>query len=344
MTLNVAAIGAGNISRAHLAALAETSMANVVGVYDSDAAKAEQRGAEFGIGRIYRRWEDLLGDPIVDVVAVLVPPDVHHRFSVEALQAGKHVVCEKPMAASLAECDAMIDAARRGGRKLFVVQNRIYSHAYERARDFVHSGAIGTVFLAQSNGFEGPNTVWRSPWLATGRGGNGVLMAQSVHPMYTLRWFFGDVEQVSCTIGAKKVIDMVDEDTAIMTLRFSSGVLAELTATFGLAKGPFDHAIFAYGTDGYLEIRSLARGPSQPQTLRAISPRTFGDDLAHDVNLPPVTSHATQFQRMWEDYLRSIESGQPARVSDVDARKAVEVILAAHRSNEVARAVTLPLT
>jgi predicted dehydrogenase len=343
MTLNVAAIGAGNISRAHLAALTETEDANVVGVFDADPAKAEQRAAEFGIGRIYRTWDDLLGDSRVDVVAVLVPPDLHHRFSAEALQAGKHVVCEKPMAASLAECDAMIDAARRAGRKLFVVQNRIYSHAYEQARELIQTGAIGTVFLAQSNGFEGPNTVWRSPWLASGRGGNGVLMAQSVHPTYTLRWFFGDVEQVFCTMGTNKVIDMVDEDTAIMTLRFSSGVLAELTATFGLAKGPFDHAIFAYGTEGYVEIRSVARAPSQPQTLRVISPQTFGDDQAHDVELPPVTNHAAQFQRMWEDYLRSIESGQAARVGDVDGRKAVEIILAAHRSNELGRAVSLPL-
>jgi hypothetical protein len=69
----------------------------------------------------------------------------------------------------------------------------------------------------------------------------------------------------------------------------------------------------------------------------------YGDDLAHDVDLPPVTYHAAQFHRMWEDYLRSMESGQPARVSDVDGRGAVEVILAAHRSNQLGRAVRLPL-
>ncbi|HLZ06961.1 MAG TPA: Gfo/Idh/MocA family oxidoreductase, partial [Chloroflexota bacterium] len=155
MTLNVAVIGAGNISRAHLAALKESDASTVVGLFDADRSRADRRSAEFGIGQVYGAWEDLLGDANVQVVAVLVPPDLHQRFSIEALQAGKHVVCEKPMASNLAECDAMIDAARRADRRLFIVQNRIYSHAYERAHELIVSGAIGKVFLAQSNGFEG---------------------------------------------------------------------------------------------------------------------------------------------------------------------------------------------
>jgi predicted dehydrogenase len=343
MPLNVAIVGAGNISRAHLTALADSSAGKIVGLYDADASRAAQRSAEFSIGKVYPSWEELLDDPRVDVVAVLVPPDLHARFSIEALRAGKHVVSEKPMAADLSECDAMVAAARSAERRLFVVQNRIYSHAYERAQELIASGAIGTVFLAQSNGFEGPRTVWGAPWLADARGGNGVLMAQSVHPMYTLRWFFGDVVQVNATMGTNKVIEMAGEDTAIVIVRFASGVLAELTATFGLAKGPFDHAIFAYGTDGYVEIGSRSRNSAQPQTLRAISPKTFGDDETHDLELPPETNRSGQFQRMWEDYLQSIEAGRPARVSDLDARKAVEVLLAAHRSSELGQVVRLPL-
>src|SRR5579883_584324 len=225
MPVNVAIIGAGNISRAHLSALKGSSEAIVVGVYDADRSRAEQRANDFGIGKIYRDWAELLGDASVRVVAVLVPPDLHQRYAVEALQAGKDVVCEKPMAATLAECDAMLDAARQAGRQMFVVQNRIYNPAYEKTRELIQSGALGTVFLAQTTGFEGPNTVFGSPWLATARGGNGVLMAQAVHPAYSLRWMLGDVEQVSCLMGGRKVVEMTQEDTAIVTLRFASGVI-----------------------------------------------------------------------------------------------------------------------
>ncbi|MGH7861146.1 MAG: Gfo/Idh/MocA family protein [Candidatus Dormibacteraceae bacterium] len=256
MPVNVAIIGAGNIARAHLSALKGSNAATVVGLYDVDRARAEQRATEFGVGKTYGAWDELLGDASVRVVAVLVPPDLHQHFAVDALAAGKDVVCEKPMAASLAECDAMLDAARRAGRQLFIVQNRIYNPAYEATREHIQSGAIGTVFLAQTTGFEGPNTVFGSPWLATARGGNGVLMAQAVHPAYALRWLLGDVDEVSCLMGGRKVVEMTREDTAIVTLRFASGAIGEMTATFGLANGPFDHGIFVFGSEGYLEIHN----------------------------------------------------------------------------------------
>src|SRR5262249_60944846 len=104
------------------------------------------------------------------------------RYRFEELVDGKDVASEKPLAEDLAECDAMLEAARHAGRRLFMVQNRIYNPAYEKANELQRGGAIGTVFLVQSNGFEGPNTVWRSSWLATPRRGNGVMLAQAVHP------------------------------------------------------------------------------------------------------------------------------------------------------------------
>ncbi|HLZ07656.1 MAG TPA: Gfo/Idh/MocA family oxidoreductase, partial [Chloroflexota bacterium] len=194
MTLNIALIGSGNISRAHLEALKNTPSGRVVGLYDADPERSRRRAAEFGIARVYQTQDDLLGDPDVQVVGVLVPPDLHARVAIDALEAGKHVVTEKPMAATLAECDAMIAAGRRVGRRMLTVQNRIFNPAYEVARETIQSGAIGTVFLAQTDGFEGPDTVFRTTWLMSGRPGNGVLLAQAVHPAYALRWLLGEVD------------------------------------------------------------------------------------------------------------------------------------------------------
>lgn len=343
MPTNIAIIGAGNIARAHLSALQESERGKVVGLYDADPARARQRAAEFGVARVYDTWAELLADPDVGLVAVLVPPDLHARYATEALEAGKHVLSEKPLGADVAECDAMIATARRTGRRLFPVQNRIFSPAYEAARELIRGNALGPVFLAQTTGFEGPNTVFRSPWLADRRGGNGVLMAQAVHPAYTLRWMLGDVEEVSARFGRRKVVPMTDEDTAIVTLQFSSGVLAEMTATFGLTNGPFDHGIWVFGGEGYLEIHNQYGHPTRPQTLRVISPQTYGDREAREVELPPVSDGGGSFRPMWDDYLRSLETGEPARVSDRDGRNAVEIIQAAHRSNELRQPVRLPL-
>lgn len=343
MPTNVSIIGAGNIARAHLSALKDSERGRVVGIYDADPARAQQRAAEFDVPRVYQCWEDLLSDPNVRVVAVLVPPDLHAHYTIEALDAGKDVLCEKPLGVDVAECDAMIAAARRAGRRLFPVQNRIYSPAYEAARELIQSGALGAVFLAQTTGFEGPSTVSRSPWLRDARPGNGVLMAQAVHPAYTLRWMLGDVESVSCRFCRRKVVEMTEEDTAVVTLQFTSGVLAEMTATFGLTNGPFDHGIWVFGSEGYLEIHNQYGHPTRPQTLRVISPRAFGDRDAHEVDLPPVADGGGSFAPMWNDYLRSLETGAPAQVSDRDGRNAVEIIQAAHRANRLRQVVNLPL-
>src|ERR1700694_1949552 len=135
--------------------------------------------------------------------------------------------------------------------------------------------AIAEVLLAQTTGFEGPPTV--QTWLATPRGGGGVLMSQAVHPMYALRWLLGDVARVSCLFGDRKVVDMSAEDTAVVLLKFRNGIAAEMTCTFGIAHGPYDHSISLHGRDGYLHMSG--------RRLWAIAPRVFGDTELHDLEV-----------------------------------------------------------
>jgi UDP-N-acetyl-2-amino-2-deoxyglucuronate dehydrogenase len=338
MPLRAALVGAGQVANVHLEALAETKAVELVGLFDQDRARAEEKAHARGIARTYESWEQLLGDDRVQCVGVLLPHDLHERFTVEALAAGKHVVCEKPLGQSIGEMERMLAAAAKAGRRLFPVHNRVYTQAVERLHEIVTSGAIGEVVLAQTTGFEGPRTVGVRPWLATPRGGGGVLMAQAVHPAYVLRWLLGDVARVSCQFGDVKVVDMTAEDTAIATLKFASGAVAEMTATFGIAHGPFEHSIVLHGRDGYAQL-----GVGGREALRVISPTLFGDTALHDVELPPTEGHAIGFRRMWEDYAQGVLEEAPTRVRGEDGKRAVEIILAAYESNRTGRAVDLPL-
>jgi UDP-N-acetyl-2-amino-2-deoxyglucuronate dehydrogenase len=268
------------------------------------------------------------------VIAVLLPHDLHGRFAIEALEAGHHVVVEKPMAISLDECDRMMAAAQRAGRRLHPVHNRLYDPATDAARAFIESGAIGEVFLAQTVGLEPPQTVSVRPWLGTVAGGGGVLLAQAVHPAYVLRAFLGEVADVACLAAERKVVEMAAEDTAVALLRFRSGALAEMTGTFGLKAGPHEHGIAFCGPDGFVEIHSR-RG------VNGLSPRRFGDREAHPLLERP--EWGTGFRRMWEDYARGIATGAPARVTAEDGKRAVEIILAAYQAAAQRRTVSLPL-
>jgi predicted dehydrogenase len=345
VTLAVALVGAGNIAQIHLEAIRRARGAEVVGIYDQNATRAQERASAFEIPRVYSTWDDLCADPQVQCVAVLLPHDLHERYAVEALAAGKHVVCEKPLGQSVGECDRILDAARRARRLVFPVHNRVYDWATERIKEIADAGLIGDVFLVQTNGFEGPDTVGVRPWLGTKSGGGGVLLAQAVHPAYMLRWLFGDVARVGCLFGDRKVVDMTHEDTAIATLKFKNGVVGEMTATFGIGPGPFDHQVMIYGREGYLQLTSgRSTDPvAQPFALEAIAPRLFGDKALHRIDLKPSTGWDTGFARLWEDYARAITEGSPTRVTGEDGKRAVEIIEAAYRANEAGRVVELPL-
>lgn len=333
MALRVALVGLGRIGRTHLRVLTETDAAEVVGVFDINTALANERSQEAGVQHVYASWQELLRDDDVQCVAVLLPHDVHEQYAVEALEAGKHVVCEKPLAPTLAECARMIAAARRTGRRLFPVHNRVFNPAVEKMAEILRQDGIGEVFLAQTTGFEAPPTV--QTWLATPRGGGGVLMSQAVHPMYVLRWLLGDVARVSCLFGDRKVVNMSAEDHAVVLLKFADGIAAEMTCTFGIAHGPLDHSITLHASDGYLNLTH--------QRLYAIAPRLFGDTEEHEIPLAE-TDHASAFRRMWEDYAYGMLNDAPTRQTDEDGMRAVEIVQAAYRSNATAATVDLPLS
>ncbi len=333
MSLRVALVGMGRISRAHLQALSTARGAEVAGVYDLDVQLARERAQATGVQRVFDSWQQVLSDPEVQCVGVLLPHDVHEQYAVEALEAGKHVVCEKPLAPTLPECDRMLEAAHRSGRKLFPVHNRVYSSAVEKMGEILRQDGIGDVFLAQTTGFEAPPTV--QTWLATPRGGGGVLMSQAVHPMYVLRWLLGDVVKVSCLFGDRRVVDMTAEDHAVVLLKFANGIAAEMTCTFGIAHGPLDHSITLHGRDGYLELSR--------QRLHAIAPRLFGDTELHEIPLTE-TDTTRGFGRMWEDYARGMLENVPTRQTGEDGKRAVEIVQAAYCSNATGRTIDLPLS
>jgi predicted dehydrogenase len=275
----------------------------------------------------------VLDDEDVQCVGILLPHDLHEQYTIEALDAGKHVVCEKPLAPTLAECDRMLAAATRAGRKLFPVHNRTYSLAVTKLDEVLRQDAIGDVFLAQTTGFEAPPTV--QTWLATPRGGGGVLMSQAVHPMYVLRWLLGDVSRVSCLFGDRKVVEMTAEDHAVVLLKFANGIAAEMTCTFGIAHGPLDHSITFHGRDGFLELSH--------QQLHIISPRMYGDTDLHEIPITE-TDSTRGFSRMWEDYAYGIVNGVPTRQTGEDGKRAVEIVQAAYRSNATGQTIDLPLS
>jgi predicted dehydrogenase len=333
MTLRVAIIGCGAIARVHLPAILGTDGLELVGLFDADAERARLAADRFGVERIFENWPALLAEPTVDIVAILLPHRLHADFAVQALEAGKHVMCEKPLAITLADCDRMIAAAERAERALMPCHTRLFEPATPYLRALLDRGALGDLYLARTMGVEPPATVGVRPWLGAVPD-DGVLMAQAVHVAYLLRHLVGEVVEVSCFAGGVRVVDMASEDSAVVLLRFASGAVATMTATFGQRVGPHEHTVTLYGRHGWAEYRIGA-----DRSLEVASRTEFGDDAPHPIDLPDEPN----FQTMWPAFAHSVAASEPPPVTGRDGRAAVEIILAAYRSAATGQPVRLPL-
>ena len=167
--VDVVMIGAGTACPAHLRGLADLGREGIraSGVCDLDPGRARRMAERFGVDRVYPNVDAVLEDPSVTVVGVATPPATHADLAIAALEADKSVVCEKPMAVDLAECERMLAAERASAGHLFVVQNRVYTDAMQRMREVIAGGGIGTPLLIQTNGLEGAELIQRMPSLRT---------------------------------------------------------------------------------------------------------------------------------------------------------------------------------
>ncbi|MFV1968757.1 MAG: Gfo/Idh/MocA family protein [Pirellulaceae bacterium] len=141
--LRVGFIGAGDITDMHYPAYKDNPKAELYAICDVDEARLQRRVTEWGVERTYTDYHELLADPDVDAVEVITPHHLHAEMGIAALAAGKHVSMQKPMAVNVAECDALIDAAKRSGKLFRVFENFRFYPPMVRAKELLDSGAIG---------------------------------------------------------------------------------------------------------------------------------------------------------------------------------------------------------
>jgi len=186
--LRMGVIGCGGISGAHLPAERDVEGMRTVAVCDIDEEAARAAAAEYDVPRVYTDWRELVADDDIDAVAVLLPHHLHRDPAVAAAEAGKHVLCEKPMAIALAECDDMIAAAEGTGVVLMIAQILRFRPANIRARELIRDGAIGEVrnILRRRLGESGE---FRSQWARSPEEAGGwVLYGYGSHEVDMILW------------------------------------------------------------------------------------------------------------------------------------------------------------
>ena len=256
--LNWGLIGAGDIVQKRVApALRDLPNCDLVALARSRFELAEIFAKQFGARKWYADWLDLLADNEIEAVYIATPVYLHARQTIAAAEAGRHVLCEKPMALSVKECDEMIAACRANGIKLGVAYYRHFYPLIDRIRQIISSGEIGSVIFAQINAFEyfDPSPQHPRRWLIEKeKSGGGPMMDFGCHRLEVLTNLFGMVRRIR-SIVANVVFEREVEDTAAAILQFESGVCANLTVTHAAIEA--QDALHIFGTRGSIHVPVL---------------------------------------------------------------------------------------
>lgn len=346
--LRVAIVGTGNISHSHIQGYqALGSRCQIVALVDIYPEKALEKKARYGLdnARVYSSHQQMLAsEPELDIVDVCTPPYVHAEISIDALDAGKHVLCEKPMAASLEECDAMIAAQQRSGKTLSIIAQNRFTDAFWRLKAAVDSGLAGKICHAQVDSFWWRGHCyydlwWRGTWE---KEGGGCTLNHAVHHIDAIQWMLGFPNQVVAMMSNVAHDNAEVEDLSAAIFKYPSGALTQLTAS--VVHHGEDQKIVIQGEKARISapwatFASRSTDNGFPQESRDLALESALSAFAGDVPKLKWTLHTGQI----DNVLAAIEQQTAPLVDGVEGKRSLELITAIYKSAITGAVVNLPI-
>lgn len=343
MMLKVAIIGTGAISNAHIHSYLQFGeRCEIVALCDLYPDKAEAKKSEFNLNaKIVSDYKELLHAGI-DLISICLPPYEHAPIAVDFLNAGSHVLVEKPMASSLEECDLMIEAAQKSGKVLSVVAQNRFTNPIMKLKNMLDTGLAGAILHAQVDSFWWRGHCyydlwWRGTWE---KEGGGCTLNHAVHHIDALLWMMGRPDQVQAFMSNVAHDNAEVEDISIAMLRYPNGALGQITSS-----------VVHHGEEQQFIFQGQHARISAPWKITASSSRANGfpeknveleEQLqeAYD-RLPnlPYEGHTAQI----DNVLTAIESVEPPLVDGTSGRSTLEMITAIYKSASTGENVSLPL-
>jgi len=346
-TWNFGIIGAGLIAEFHARAIAEIPNAKLVACCDVVFDKAKKLADKFGV-RAFKSYEELLKLKEIDIVTIATPSGLHKEPTIAAAEAGKHVICEKPLDINLKRIDAMINAHEKSGTRLGGIFPYRFNDAMAPLREAINSGRFGLITYA---GIYVPwwrtDEYYKDSWHGTWKlDGGGALMNQSIHMVDMLCDVMPPIESVMAFAGTLGHPQIEAEDTAVAVLRYANKALGIIYGTTASHPGQFRRFEIT-GTKGTViqvensfTVWRFSDERPEDEDIR----KKFGKiEGGGGVSDPAAITHENH-RRNFKAFIDALESSPPLPVKNVlpdkkggwisgrEARKAVEVILAIYKS------------
>jgi predicted dehydrogenase len=342
--LRIAIVGAGAISSAHIKAYLQfPEKCRIVAVCDIYLEKAEKLVAQYQLpAKVYKDYSDLLEHSEIDLVSVCTPPYTHAETSIAFLNAGIHVVVEKPMASSLEECDRMLEAAKNSGKLLSVVAQNRFTTPMMKLKNVLETRLMGPIVHTQVDsfwwrGYSYYDLWWRGTWE---KEGGGCTLNHAVHHIDIFQWMNGMPAEITAVMSNTSHDNAEVEDLSIAIARYPDGSLAQITSS-----------VVHHGEEQQLIFQGKKARVSVPWKVAASKSKQNGfpeKDSALELELQNVyesqpelkhEGHAGQIH----DVLLSVEGEKDLLVDGIQGRRTLELITAIFQSASFGETVRLPL-
>jgi predicted dehydrogenase len=295
----------------------------------------ERLARDFNIPKTYTDFAEMAKDPNIDAVVIGLPSYLHAPVTVQMLEAGKHVLCEKPMAMTVGEGEQMIEAARQADRKLMIAHMWRFDREILWLRDVVASGRLGKIFKAKSHAiwlYEGPQP---QSWFVQRKfAGGGALADMGVHSIDTLRFVLGKARPTRVFANVGTYFEGIElEDTATLLLEFEGGIAGLIEAGwYNLYADGLEGYTQVYGTKGYAralpsELHSYVEG-----VWSVTRPRM--PERQQQCDMP-------MYQAQMDHFIDCVLNDSQPTPGGIDGVWAMRVLEAAYRSAETGKAVAI---
>lgn len=323
-TLKIGLVGCGGLGSRHAANVESIEGAELVAVCDHERASAETLSEKLASQpAIYDTHRTMLSEQSPDAVLVVTPNFVHSPITVDAATSGAHVFCEKPMALTVEDCDAMIEAADNAGVFLMIGYVRRFQNAYREMKRLIDEGQIGEVRLAHTvrlgTGAPGGVAGWQLD-----RERYGGLFSMHSHELDQLTWMAGDVRVVQAVMRYDDTSHNTVEESIFINLEFSSGAIGSLSSSRIYPGGSYELGVA--GTAGSVKITS---GTGTQLTLNRIGEKP--EHMTYERN-NGLLEELTYF-------LNCIRTGKQPQSNGLDGRRTIAISLAAHESARTGKKV-----
>lgn len=344
--LRIGIIGTGGIADAHIAGyLAFAEECEIVALADVMPGKAAQKAADFALdgATAFDDPSDMIATAGLDLVSIATPPSTHAPLAIAALDAGIHVLVEKPMAPSLEECDAMLAAQERSSRMLSVVAQNRFRDDLATLKDVVDSGLLGAISHVRVDsawwrGLPYYDLWWRGTWE---KEGGGCTLNHAIHHIDLLLWLLGTPTEITAMLANARHDNAEVEDLSVALFRYSRG-LAQLTSS-----------VVHHGQEQAIVIQGENARVSQPFSVVAERSRPDGfpdegGDADAVARIEALVAARTPLAHLGHegqigDLLSAIRDGRPPIADGRDGRNAVEVVTAIYKAGFERQFVALPI-